>query len=325
MTDGNTPSWEWKKWESTNSELIPEVESASVVCVEGVVVVVGGYQECDDDDDDEEGLITYEYNNDKKMWSKKVFADVPHVEGCVAVLRDAGTALLHGGIDQDYEMRSDVYEVKANPLRITKVADSGEPPARGRHAGCCVDTTLYVFGGMHDASVHGDLNKMSVDGAWEAVQCDVTPPARYSSTMAHWDSSLVLFGGAYLDGADQRSLADLWVHDIPSAMWRPINISCSPRNGHVATLLPNTSTLLILSGAAGAASGGGSTGSYDDMPLLIDLSSGSVSSQTTTGTHPIGRYLPAAALSPWGSYLIQGGTKRLPGSGDIYELIFKSS
>ncbi|KAJ9457484.1 hypothetical protein DIPPA_25283 [Diplonema papillatum] len=309
-----TAQWVRKK---SASNPIPLTESAALVEVDGYPVVIGGYDEEVADGDTEEDdtpptLASYCWDEEAKAWVATRHPDVPRLEGlgCVAVAR--GTALLHGGLNVDYEATADVFKMSVerdesgNPrVVLDPVQVSGElQVARAKHGVCGSDGGFAVFGGLDrelDESSDLYVFHCGQQPRWERLGAAAGdgPPARFNCSLAKAGQSFFVFAGGSNQTGDLLSLADLWEFSPASSVWRAIAVACSPRNGHVSSVLPGTRILVTFGGACGASSGGGDTGSYDDRPLLVDLRTGASRALPNAAgcEHPVGLYMPAGAMS----------------------------
>ena len=338
----------WILLKSSNDDVvIPDIESAVLINLNNNPILVGGYEEeeitseSDEFEEDEsEFLKSYIFSEGK--WNRMVHKNVPSAEGSVATNISKSKAILHGGIDCDYETINSVYlmELSQNKLSITPVPPVNKdlsPPRRYRHSCCSTDHGVYIFGGRCDDTVFSSIHILTVtDSHCQSKELIPTtadvPFGRFNSSFVIGSSgSLYIFGGAYItpDG-DQLSYSDLWEFTTETCTWRRIELASkiSPRNGHLSYILQTTNLnedmVVIICGAAGAASGGGSTGQYPRNPIVINTKSGSVtevSLGTSSAPPPIDRYMPSGVYSSARqAMLVVGGTKRVSGTNDVFEL-----
>ena len=344
-------SWRWREQPpccggggggQQPSAAMPHTESAALVEVAGLPVLVGGYFEGEGDDDDCSGGDEDEADDSPQwlsvsrfrrgVWERRTVEGVPNVEGLAAV-SFGSFAVLHGGIDEDYETRGEAYALRwadaegaapsCLPLPLPPAARR-VPLARARHAACRAGArSVAVFGGLDEsdgacATLHvlhvaagsddgdGDVWAAAAAAAAAAAsewrQLASGPPARYNSTLAALDADggrLALLCGARASGADQVPLSDLWVYAAGADVWREVRLATpSPRNGHVCAALPG-GVLLAVCGGAGAGGGGGDDGAYDPRVLLVDAATGAVAfaAPGDNGVCPVMRYMPCGYLA----------------------------
>eukprot|EP00755_Sulcionema_specki_P028334 Sspe_Gene.89664::Locus_61384_Transcript_1_1_Confidence_1.000_Length_1031::g.89664::m.89664 len=316
------------RWERPRQTKVPkQTEGGAMVVLHGLPLLIGGYQEQDIGDeveDEEEGeeeeeelLVLHLLR--AEVWERHVAAGVPHLEGLSAVREGTDSALLYGGIDASYDLRSETYRLslKEGSPCVEVVGTAGEtPPPRTRHCAVLVQDAMYVYGGYDDVAL-GDLYALE-GGRWKHVHTPVSPPHRFSSSAAAGERSFYIFGGAAFEGGEQVSLSDCWEFQVGGGVWREIEVapSPSPRNGHI--LACEGHLLVVFGGGPGAGSGGGLDGSYDNRIMIIDPARGEVRYVVCDGP-PEGRYMPSAAVHDRVLHF-HGGNRRNPGPSDLYTI-----
>ena len=301
-----------------------------MVVVDSTPILIGGYfegeEDSDDEQEDDECLSLATFTSSTSTWTRTRSPSVHNVEGAAAAGFGA-YALLHGGIDSDYDTVNATWKItltEGTP-NVECLACGGEAPHRARHAGAALrdGTTFAVFGGLDaDDTTTASLHYLR-DTVWTPGPSG--PPARYNALLADAPAGLLLCGGAFKEGCDTFSLGDLWV--LAGGAWREVVLSGVPkglveRNGHVGCVLGDV--LVVACGAPGAAAGGGESGSYDPRVLLIRPETGVVKAVLPAGNVPVDRYMAAACVwskdSQSRGLAIATGTKRVPSSNNIFVL-----
>ena len=128
----------------------------------------------------------------------------------------------------------------------TRLATTGPAPSeRSTPAVAAIGHQIYVFGGVRDDDVNGDvaiyddLHRFdTVKQRWEVLTPNgpIPPPRAFAASVAHQPSRrMLVFGGAFFGPffSDFSAYGDLWAYDVDGNMWtelHPSNPGPSPRS-----------------------------------------------------------------------------------------------
>ena len=131
----------------------------------------------------------YVYNAKENCWYQPVVngqsPKVRHGHVMIAV-RDA--IYVHGGM-AGTEILGDLWKLITDDGEMSwsqPTVNGDIPSKRAAHAGCAVDGTLYLFGGMNETGALDDLYALNTETMlWQKIQCDGPPPhCRLDHTMS---------------------------------------------------------------------------------------------------------------------------------------------
>lgn len=180
---------------------------------------------------------------------------------CVVV---GDTLVLFGGINDHGIRQNDTWLCQLlfqEDNRITlswKLLDAGPiaPPARGAHAGCCIDNSrkMLIHGGIGLSGLRlGDtwileISENTLFGTWHEIVTHPTPAARSGHTVTYiGENRTILFGGR---GTGYQVLNDVWLFDSSFGELKWFQLLFELRNYPGGTSLPRVghSATLILGG-----------------------------------------------------------------------------
>ena len=142
----------------------------------------------------------------------------------------------------------------------TELKLSGPGLARSSHAVAVQQDTLYLFGGEQAArepvsSALWRLDLTAASASWtETPSTGPGPVPRFGHTMCQLAGKLWLFGGRSGLAIDELLLADLWVFDPVTAVWKEVETKGSPPSPRSFHAMAALGTRLYIFG--GCPSGG---------------------------------------------------------------------
>lgn len=147
--------------------------------------------------------------------------------------------------DEDVAMVRDDVEGHGDGT-WTRLATTGSAPSeRSTPAVAAIGRHIYVFGGVRDDDINGDvvlyddLHRFdTVKQRWDALTPGgpTPPPRAFAASVAHGPSRrMLVFGGAFFGPffSDFSAYGDLWAYDIDANTWtelHPSNTGPAPRS-----------------------------------------------------------------------------------------------
>lgn len=145
-----------------------------------------------------------------------------------------------------------LYEYYTESKTWVRLRWNGQSPAiRSNHVSSLIESDMYVFGGLIQDEVFGDLHVLHCSGSiprWSTpnVRGDI-PSKRFSPILVTIGKELLLFGGR--EGLPGDRMNDVHMYNPKSETWSAVDVKGSkpiPRSNHKAVVLAGN--LIILGG-----------------------------------------------------------------------------
>ena len=230
--------------------------------VEDKILLIGGYSRSPDD-----RLLNTNFRSDT---TQIVFMDLVLKETKLVMTRGdspgvlayhiaefvsvRGTVVVYGGdVDEPIvPLAYPLYEYSPERRTWSKLRWKGTaPPIRSNHASAVFMTDMYIFGGITEHSVYGDLHILRCAPqvpSWSSPNVSgELPSSRFSPILATFKNRLLLYGGRA--GLPGERLNDVHEYNPSTGKWTlilPRGVTPPAKSNHKAVVLKNS--LIILGG-----------------------------------------------------------------------------